>query len=191
MITLAFAQMLYYFFVSLEAYGGDDGFSLFSRNTFPGVDLNNDTHFYYLCLSALAIFLFFSFRLVHSRFGMVIRGCKENERRMRSLGFATFRYRLVCFIIAGAGAGLAGALIAAGFASVRIIGGPTHSDRVVALDIFLAAAIALAVAASLSTGRTVFLDVAIGLALVGFVATIGWARLIQRARQTQPGGTPR
>jgi branched-chain amino acid transport system permease protein len=112
MITLAFAQMLYYFFVSLEAYGGDDGISLFSRNTLSGVDLANDTQFYYLCLAALAGFLFFSHRLVHSRFGMVIRGCRENERRMRSLGFPTFRYRLVCFIIAGAGAGLAGALIA-------------------------------------------------------------------------------
>ncbi len=112
MITLAFSQMLYYFFVSLEAYGGDDGISLFSRNTFAGVDLTNDMQFYYLCLAALAAFLFFSYRLVHSRFGMVIRGCKENERRMKSLGFPTFRYRLVCFVIAGAGAGLAGALIA-------------------------------------------------------------------------------
>jgi branched-chain amino acid transport system permease protein len=112
MITLAFAQMLYYFFVSLEAYGGDDGISLFSRNTLGAVDLADDTQFYYLCLAALAGFLFFSYRLVHSRFGMVIRGCRENERRMRSLGFPTFRYRLVCFIIAGAGAGLAGALIA-------------------------------------------------------------------------------
>jgi len=112
MITLAFAQMLYYFFVSLEAYGGDDGISLFSRNTIPGMDLKNDTQFYFLCLAALAAFLFFSYRLVHSRFGMVIRGCKENERRMKSLGFPTFRYRLVCFVIAGAGAGLAGALIA-------------------------------------------------------------------------------
>jgi branched-chain amino acid transport system permease protein len=112
MITLAFAQMLYYFFVSLEAYGGDDGISLFSRNTFPGVDLASDIQFYYLCLAALAAYLFFAHRLVHSRFGMVVRGCKENERRMKSLGFPTFRYRLVCFIIAGAGAGLAGALIA-------------------------------------------------------------------------------
>jgi branched-chain amino acid transport system permease protein len=112
MITLAFAQMLYYFFVSLEAYGGDDGISLFSRNTFEGLDLADDKQFYYLCLAALAAFLFFSYRLVHSRFGMVIRGCRENERRMRSLGFPTFRYRLVCFVIAGAGAGLAGALIA-------------------------------------------------------------------------------
>ena len=112
MITLAFAQMLYYFFVSLEAYGGDDGLSLFSRNTAPGIDLGDERQFYYLCLAALAAFLFFSWRLVHSRFGMVIRGCRENERRMKSLGFATFRYRLVCFVIAGAGAGLAGALIA-------------------------------------------------------------------------------
>ena len=112
MITLAFAQMLYYFFVSLEAYGGDDGISLFARNTFPGMNLKNDTQFYYLCLATLAAFLFFAYRLVHSRFGMVIRGCKENERRMKSLGFPTFRYRLACLIIAGAAAGLAGALIA-------------------------------------------------------------------------------
>mgnify|MGYP000280104293 FL=1 len=112
MITLAFAQMLYYFFVSLEAYGGDDGLSLFARNTLPGLDLGDDRQFYFVCLAALALFLFFSWRLVHSRFGMVIRGCKDNERRMKSLGFPTFRYRLVCVIIAGAGAGLAGALIA-------------------------------------------------------------------------------
>ncbi len=83
---------------------------------------------------------------------------------------------------------VAGAVIAAALASVRIIAGPTLSDRVVALDIFLAAAIALAVAASLGTGRTVFLDVAIGLALVGFVATIGWARLVHRAPRDPNGG---
>ena len=112
MITLAFAQMLYYFFVSLEAYGGDDGLSIFARNTLPGIDLGRDTHFYYLCLALLLAFLFFSYRLVHSRFGMTIRGCRENDRRMQALGFPTYRYRLVCFIIAGAGAGLAGALIA-------------------------------------------------------------------------------
>jgi multicomponent Na+:H+ antiporter subunit F len=75
-----------------------------------------------------------------------------------------------------------GALLAAGLAGWRIVAGPTHADRIVALDIFLAAGIALAIAASLSTGRTVFIDVAIGLALVGFVATLGWARLIERAR---------
>lgn len=77
------------------------------------------------------------------------------------------------------------ALIATLVATVRIVHGPRNADRVVALDIFLAAAVALCVAASLGTGRTVFLDVAIGLALVGFVATLGWARLIERS---SPGG---
>ncbi len=112
MITLAFAQMLFFFFVSLEAYGGDDGLSLISRNSFPGLDLSNDTHFYYLCLALLGVFLLLAYRLVSSRFGMVIRGSRDNESRMQALGFATFRYKLTCFIIAGAAAGLAGALIA-------------------------------------------------------------------------------
>lgn len=74
-----------------------------------------------------------------------------------------------------------GALVAAVLAMVRIINGPTHADRIVALDIFLATAVAFAIAASLASGRTVFLDVAIGLALVGFVATIGWTRLLASA----------
>lgn len=112
MITLAFAQMGFYFFVSLETYGGDDGLSLWSRNTLPGFDLANDTTFYYLCLGALTLFLFLSYRLVNSRFGRVVRGCKENELRMEVLGFSTYRYKLICFTIAGAGAGLAGALLA-------------------------------------------------------------------------------
>ncbi len=110
MITLAFAQMLYFFFVALEGYGGDDGLSLFSRNTLPALDLGDDTQFYYVCLALLFAFLYLSARLVASPFGMVIRGCRENEKRMQSLGFPTFRYKLLCFVIAGAAAGLAGAL---------------------------------------------------------------------------------
>lgn len=72
------------------------------------------------------------------------------------------------------------ALLAMVLATTRIVRGPTHADRIVALDIFLASAIALCVAASLYTSRTVFLDVAIGLALVGFVGTVGWARLVEK-----------
>jgi multicomponent Na+:H+ antiporter subunit F len=83
------------------------------------------------------------------------------------------------------------AIVAAAIATVRIVRGPQHADRVVALDIFLAAAIALCVAAALHTGRAEFLDVGIGLALVGFVATIGWARLIERApHRSRPGDAP-
>lgn len=78
------------------------------------------------------------------------------------------------------------ALAAAVLAIVRIVLGPSNADRVVALDIFLAAGVALCIAASLQTQRTVFLDVAIGLALVGFVATIGWARLVSRTGLAGP-----
>lgn len=113
MITLAFAQMLYYFFVSLETYGGDDGLSLFSRPTLPGVDLSDDRVFYYLTLTALVLFLAFAQRLTRSRFGLVIRGAGINERRIRGLGINATRYQLTAFIIAGGGAGLAGALLAA------------------------------------------------------------------------------
>jgi len=77
-----------------------------------------------------------------------------------------------------------GALVATGLATVRMVKGPQHADRIVALDIFLAAAIALCIGASLATGRTVFLDVAIGLALVGFVATVGWARLVDKGARS-------
>jgi len=76
-------------------------------------------------------------------------------------------------------------LFALALGSVRLVRGPTDADRIVALDIFLAAGVALAVAASLLTERTVFLDVAIGLALVGFVGTIGWARLVEQARPAE------
>jgi branched-chain amino acid transport system permease protein len=112
MITLAFAQMLYFFFVSLETYGGDDGLSMYGRSQIPGLDLSDDATFYYVCLALLLLFLWLGRRLTKSRFGMVIAGVRENERRMTALGFPTYRYKLACFAIAGAVAGLAGALSA-------------------------------------------------------------------------------
>jgi multicomponent Na+:H+ antiporter subunit F len=75
----------------------------------------------------------------------------------------------------------ASALLATALAVLRIAVGPSHADRVVALDVLLAAGVALCVAASLATGSAAFLDVAIGLVLVGFVATVSWARLLERA----------
>lgn len=113
MITLAFAQMAYFFFVSLRAYGGDDGLSLPARSTFPGlVSLRDRTSFYYVALGVLAAVGFVLWRVTRSRFGMVLRGAKANERRMVHIGFPVFRYRLTAFVLAGAVAGLAGALLA-------------------------------------------------------------------------------
>ena len=112
MITLAFAQMVYFFFVSLAAYGGGDGLSLFSRSSLGPLDLGDDLQFYYVVLVLLLLFLFLKHRLVGARFGRVLLGVRDNERRMAALGFATQRYKLAAFVIAGAVAGLAGALIA-------------------------------------------------------------------------------
>lgn len=112
MITLAFAQMLYYFFVSLEKYGGDDGLSLYSRNSLGNLDLADDTTFYYLCFFFLVLFLLFAIRLSRSRFGLVLQGAKQNDRRIHALGINSYWYKLTCFVIGGAGAGLAGALLA-------------------------------------------------------------------------------
>jgi branched-chain amino acid transport system permease protein len=113
MITLAFAQMVYYVAIGLDRYGGDDGLTIYHRSTFGGlVDLNNKALFYYLCLVLLLASIYLVWRIVNSRFGMVIQGARSNERRMRAIGFPTFRYRLVCFVIAGAMCGLAGALLA-------------------------------------------------------------------------------
>ena len=113
MITLAFSQMFYFIAVGNENYGGDDGLSLYMRSDFAGLlDLSNDNTLYYLNLVVLLASLYISHRLTNSRFGMVIRGTKSNEQRMKSIGFPVFRYRLVAFIIAGAICGLAGVLSA-------------------------------------------------------------------------------
>ncbi|HSK42104.1 MAG TPA: branched-chain amino acid ABC transporter permease, partial [Arenibaculum sp.] len=112
MITLAFAQMLFYFAISLRLYGGEDGITLYDRNALPGLDLFDPATFYYLCLAILVLAVLGCRRLVNSRFGMVLRGCRENERRMQALGFPTYRYKLAAFVLSGAIAGLAGALLA-------------------------------------------------------------------------------
>jgi branched-chain amino acid transport system permease protein len=113
MITLAFAQMIYYVAIGLDRYGGDDGLTIYKRSQFAGLlDLQNKAVFYYLCLALLVASVYLVARIVNSRFGLVIRGARSNDRRMQAIGFPTFRYRLVCFVIAGALCGLAGALLA-------------------------------------------------------------------------------
>ncbi len=112
MITLAFAQMLYYFFISLDFYGGEDGLLMLGRNQLPLIDTSDDTAFYYVCLCFLITFIVFARRLVNSRFGRVIQGCKLNEKRMQALGFNTYWYRLTAYIISASGAAVAGVLLA-------------------------------------------------------------------------------
>jgi branched-chain amino acid transport system permease protein len=112
MITLAFAQMLYYFMVSLKAYGGDDGLSLASRSSWSGWDINSDTGFYFLVLCVFVSVFLFLHRLINSRLGHALQAIRDNETRMAALGFSVFRIKLVAFVVAGAIGGLSGALLA-------------------------------------------------------------------------------
>ena len=113
MITLAFAQMLYYLVISLKSYGGDDGLSLAARSSVgSGIDLSNDVHLYYVSLGSLVMALVLMARLLNARFGHTLQAIRENEVRMTALGYPVFRYKLVAFTIAGAAAGLAGVLLA-------------------------------------------------------------------------------
>src|ERR1700726_1413619 len=113
MITLAFAQMAFYVASGLSRYGGDDGLTIYKRSDFGRViNLSNRVQFYYLCLACLLGGIFLIWRIVNSRFGMVVRGLRSNEQRMQAIGFPITRYKLACFVIAGTICGLAGALLA-------------------------------------------------------------------------------
>lgn len=112
MITLAFAQMVFFLFVSIKYYGGDDGLIVRRRNVLFNFNMADDTTFYFVCLAVAAVYFFLFWRLAESRFGLVLGGIRQNERRLAAIGISTYRYKLVAFVIAGAGAGLAGALMA-------------------------------------------------------------------------------
>ena len=113
MITLSFGQMLFFLFVSLEQYGGDDGMMMFEgRNRLPLLDLNDRTSFYYFCLAWFVLFFWFCSWLVRSKFGRTLAAIKQNQDRLSSIGINAYWAKLQVFVIAGVGAGLAGALSA-------------------------------------------------------------------------------
>ena len=112
MITMAFTQMAFFAIVSVEEYGGDDGLVIDLRSEFAGlIDIEGAVGLYYFIFISLVAVLFLVHRITRSRFGMVIEGARGNERRMQAIGYDTYRYRLACYVIAGAICGYAGALL--------------------------------------------------------------------------------
>ena len=113
MITLAFGQMAYFTASSLAGYGGDDGYTLYSRSEVAGSRLlENRLAFHFVCLGALAGTWLLCRLLLASRFGRVLRAAKGNAMRVRALGYDPYPYRLVAYAIAGAIGGAAGFLFA-------------------------------------------------------------------------------
>jgi branched-chain amino acid transport system permease protein len=113
MITLAFAQSLYFVGIALKQYGGDDGFSIQGHSVFTAwLDLANPLALYFFVLATFAASLFLLRRFVDSSFGMALRGIRTNERRVQTLGLPTFGYKLAAFVISGTICGIAGGLLA-------------------------------------------------------------------------------
>ena len=129
MVTMAFAQMVFYLFFDNRALGGSDGIYVYFRPTvalgsITLLDLENKVALYYLTLALLLLVYVFLRRLLWSPFGRALAGIRVNEHRMRAMGFGTFAYKLSAFTLAGALAGLAGYLwgVVTGYVNPELMG---------------------------------------------------------------------
>ena len=112
MITLAFAQMIYYFAISWPAYGGEDGLSLGLRNSFPGINTALPLSFFLICYALLIAALYLFARIRHSRFGAALQAARQNEVRLAAVGISPFPIRLAALVLSAMATGLAGSLFA-------------------------------------------------------------------------------
>jgi len=133
MVTLAFAQMVYFVFHDTKLAGGSDGTYIYFRPEFglPGgavLNVDGARPFYWLVLAALAVTLGLLAQVLRSRFGHALVGIRHNEQRMRAAGFATYRYQLGAFVAGGMLAGLAGYLYAIQFGFVNPEIGSWHQS---------------------------------------------------------------
>jgi branched-chain amino acid transport system permease protein len=123
MVTLAFAQMLYYVANELRPItGGENGLQGVPR-TFPGLSLGPSLSFYYAAVPLLLVGYLAAYRIVHSPFGHVLVSIRDNEARAQALGYDTARYKLIAFVLSAALAGLAGSVYTLGehFASLEML----------------------------------------------------------------------
>lgn len=123
MVTLAFAQMVFYVVNQWRSVtGGENGLQSIPRTLF-GFSLSDPTTFYYATLPIVLLALWFAYRIVHSPFGHVIVAIRDNEARAKALGYPTTRYKLIMFLLSAGLAGLAGSLFALGhgFAALEVV----------------------------------------------------------------------
>lgn len=110
MITLALAQMFFFFCLKFPAAGGDNGISAIPRQPLLGMSIESDLRLYYIVLLLVLLGMLLIYRTIHSPFGQVLKGIRDNEPRMISLGYHVRRYKILAFVISAALSGLAGSL---------------------------------------------------------------------------------
>ena len=198
MITMAFSQMVFFIFLSLEEYGADDGLVIYSRSEFPAwLNMDGSAGLYYWIFGLLILSLLLIQRLVHSRFGRVIVGAKFNEQRMQALGFNTYRYRLACYVISAMLCSLAGMLLGnfSGFISPDMISWARSGELIFMVliggvgSLFgpLIGTIAFVTLEEFLSAITVYWHLIFGLMLVALVlygkgGIHGWMSLLDRKR---------
>lgn len=203
MITLAFSQMVFLTFVSLEEYGADDGLVIYMRSEFPEwLSMETPASLYYWIFGVLLMTLLLIHRLVHARFGKVIIGSRFNEQRMQSLGFSTYRYRLACYVISGILCGFAGMLLGnfTSFISPEMMGW-TRSGELIFMVVMggagslfgpLVGTLAFVMLEQFLSNITVYWHLIFGLLLIALVlfgrgGINGWLHLLDgRGRDVQP-----
>jgi|SRR5690625_82747 len=133
MITLALAQMLFFYFLQADFTHGEDGIQGVPRGTLFGLDLSNDLNLYYVVMLLFVGGYWLIWRVVHSPFGRVLQGLRENPDRMTSLGYDVDRFKLIAFVISAGLAGLAGATKALIFSSATLSDADWHMSGMVVL----------------------------------------------------------
>ena len=181
MITLAFAQMAYFFAISLKQFGGDDGLTIAARSDFGLFSLRSNVALYYFAFFLLAACLAAFGKLVHSRFGMVLRGGRSNERRMAALGFPMLRYKLTAYVISALVCVVSGVLLAnlTKFAAPSYMAWQASGDLIVMIVLGgmgtvvgpVAGAVALIVFEEILSGFTTHWMIVLGPAIVLIVLT--------------------
>lgn len=133
MITLAFAQMGFFAFISLKQYGGDDGTPLQVSSRFGPLDLGSGRQLYFTALLVLCAVVWASHRLRTSTFGMVLRGARQNARKSASIGFDVRRVQWTAYVLSAVVCGIAGMLLAnlSAFASPSTMSWFTSSELIV------------------------------------------------------------
>ncbi|MGF1447273.1 MAG: branched-chain amino acid ABC transporter permease [Pikeienuella sp.] len=179
MITLAFAQMIYYAAISWPGYGGEDGLPIYLRNGFPGLDTNDPLAFALLCQAVLAAALLICWAVRRSRFGLALACARMNPGRLASLGIAPMPVKLVAFVISGAITALAGALYADlnGYVSPSMLSWQTSGEILVFVILGgtgrlfgpVAGAILFLVLETLIGGWTEHWKIGLGLAILAVV----------------------
>ncbi|WP_298013866.1 branched-chain amino acid ABC transporter permease [uncultured Castellaniella sp.] len=120
MITLALAQMLFFYFLQAPFTGGEDGLQGIPRGSILGLDLTRDINLYYVVMAIFVLGYALIWRTVHSPFGQALKAIRENEARMVSLGYHVDRFKLLAFVLSAALSGLAGATKSVVFVSATL-----------------------------------------------------------------------